>query len=176
MLSLNKADEQQRRFVLAEMKPSIARDITSERIRRVSNAYSLKNGNQVEGLGGGFRYATLGKPLFNAQRHINEDVNFAELARFVWFMYTGTPWQAPDTLSPLLGIREGHAVYLLYNGILKDRSASGGNVLTTPLLQELPTHDGPKTIYGTRCMLKPPRLRELGITFKQLPYTLDATA
>ena len=33
--------------------------------------------------------------------------------------------------STVLGIHEGTAYVLLYNGILKDRSVNGGNVLTT---------------------------------------------
>jgi len=161
VLSLNRADGQRRRFVLTEMKSSIAREITAERIRRALPRY-----------GGGFRYATLGKPLFGANGHINPDVRFAELARFVWFMETGTPLASKKPISPLLGVHEGRAVYLLYNGILKDKSAGGGNVLTSPLLAELPAHDGPKTIYGTRCLIKPERLRALRIAFRQLPYEL----
>ena len=45
-------------------------------------------------------------------------------------------WQASEVSetsevsSPLLGVHEGLAVYLLYNGILKDKSAKGGNLLT----------------------------------------------
>ena len=31
--------------------------------------------------------------------------------------------------SPLLGVHNGAAYYLLYNGILKDKSVAGGNVL-----------------------------------------------
>jgi hypothetical protein len=45
-------------------------------------------------------------------------------------------------------------------------------VLTSPLLAELPAHDGRETVYGTRCMIRPDRLRALGITFKQLPFEL----
>lgn len=172
VLSLNRADGQRRRFVLTEMKPSIAREITAERVKRVSKGYRKANGEAEPGLGGGFRYATLGKPLFNAQRHINPEVRFGELARFVWFMETGTPLQGTRHASPLLGVYEGRAVYLLYNGILKDKSAGGGNVLTSPLLAELPAHDGTKVIYGTRCVIKPERLRAEKITFKQLPYEL----
>ena len=171
VLSLNRADGQRRRFVLTEMKPSIAREITAERVRRVAQGYGKSN-NQIAGLGGGFRYATLGKPLFAANGHINPDVRFAELARFVWFMETGTPLPSKKPASPLLGVHEGRAVYLLYNGILKDKSAGGGNALTSPLLAELPPHDGPKTVYGTRCLIKPERLRALRIAFKQLPYEL----
>ncbi len=40
--------------------------------------------------------------------------------------------------SPLLGIFEDRSIYLLYNGILKDRSVAGGNVLTGPVYDILP--------------------------------------
>lgn len=75
-------------------------------------------------------------------------------------------------MSPLLGVHEGRAVYLLYNGILKDKFTGGGNTLTSPLLAELPPHEGPKTVYGTRCLIRPERLRGLQLAFKQLPYEL----
>lgn len=171
-LRLNKEDGGSRRFILVEMDERIARDITAERVKRVAQGYTNPKGIAVAGLGGGFRFATLGKPLFDARGHINTEVRFAELARFVWFMETGTPLALKRPGSPLLGIHNGRAAYLLYNGILKDKSTGGGNVLTSPLLDELPTHDGPKTIYGTRCLIKPERLRALGIAFKQLPYEL----
>lgn len=172
VLSLNCADGQRRRFVTTEMKPAIAREITAERIRRICNGYRKGNGQSVPGLGGGFRYATLGKPLFNEHGHINPEVRFAELARFVWFIETGAPLVSKKPASPLLGVHDGRAVYMLYNGILRDKSAGGGNVLTSPLLDELPPHEGPRVVYGTRCLIKPERLRALRIVFKQLPYEL----
>lgn len=172
VLSLNRADGQRRRFVLTEMKPSIAREITSERIRRVSRGYTRGKGEHVEGLGSGFHYAKLWHELFTPAGHINPEVSFAELARFVWFMETGTPLPSKKPASPLLGVHAGRAIYLLYNGILKDKSVGGGNVLTSPLLAELPPHDGPRTIYGTRCPIAPARLRALRIDFKQLPYQI----
>ena len=175
VLSLNRADGEHRRFVLTEMKPSIARQITAERIRRVAQGYQRQKGQRVDGMGSGFRYATLDKLLFDALGHINPDVRFAELARFVWFMETGFPMPSKRPASPLLGVHDGRAVYLLYNGILKDRSADGGNVLTSPLLSDLPAHKGRKIIYGARCLIKMERLRALNITFKQLPYELKVT-
>jgi hypothetical protein len=179
VLSLNHADEQNRRFILVEMDEGIARDVTAERVKRVAQGYTNGKGQPVEGLGGGFQFCTLGKPLFDARGHISNDVRFAELARFVWFVETGMGLPAKrasrntaDTASPLLGMHEGRAVYLLYNGILKDRSIDGGNVLTSLLLQHLPAHDGPKVVYAARCAIGAERLRKLGITFKQLPYHL----
>ena len=74
--------------------------------------------------------------------------------------------------SPLLGIFEGRAIYLLYNGILKDRSVAGGNVLTGPVFDALPRFDGPKVIYAAANRMGG-RLAREGITFKQTPYALE---
>ena len=74
--------------------------------------------------------------------------------------------------NPLIGICNGVAIYLLYNGILKDKTSDGGNVLTIAVFSHLPKHDGPKVIYGTACRIGPERLRRGNITFKQLPYKI----
>ena len=74
--------------------------------------------------------------------------------------------------SPLLGVHEGRAIYLLYNGILKDKSVAGGNVLTAPVLAVLPPFDGPKVIYAAANRLGS-RTARAGITFKQTPYALE---
>ncbi len=179
VLKQNAEDGGNRRFILVEMDDGIARNVTAERVKRVARGYTNAKGDAVPGLGGGFQFCKLGKPLFDARGHISNEVRFAELARFVWFIETGmglpasrASRTAADTASPLLGVHEGRAVYLLYNGILKDRSIDGGNVLTTPLLDLLPAHHGPRVVYGARCAIGADRLRALGITFKQLPYHL----
>lgn len=179
VLKQNRDDGGRRRFILVEMDESIARDVTAERVRRVAEGYRDGKDEPVAGLGGGFQFCRIGKPLFDARGHIDPDVRFAELARFVWFIETGmgraaarTSRKRADEASPLLGVHDGRAVYLLYNGILKDRSIDGGNVLTTPLLEQFPAHDGPKVIYGARCVIGKERLRALGIDFRQLPYDL----
>lgn len=179
VLKQNAQDSGNRRFILAEMEETIARDVTAERVRRVALGYANAKDEQVEGLGGGFQFCTVGKDLFDPRGHIDKSVCFADLANFVWFMETGMglpPGRASkrkaDTGSPLLGVHEGRAVYLLYNGILKDRSIDGGNTLTTPLLERLPAHDGPRMVYAARCAIGDERLRKLGIRFKHLPYDL----
>jgi hypothetical protein len=75
----------------------------------------------------------------------------------------------------LLGVQQGTAIYLLYNGVLKDKKANGGNVLTRAVLGSLPKHEGPKIIYGTGCLLSEEKLRELNITFRQIPYEVKAS-
>ena len=124
--------------------------------------------------GGGFRYYTLGQPVFLADGGINDQIQFRTLAAFLWHFETGQP-AGHDFDSPLLGIHEGTAYYLLYNGILGDRRPDGGNVLTVAILawlREAFPHDGPKVIYGETTRLGETRLRAENLTFKQIPYDI----
>ena len=123
--------------------------------------------------GGGFRFFRLGKPVFDEAGQIHPDIKFPVLAAHVWFSETHTPW-AGRKKSPLLGVHNGVAYYLLYNGILGERSQSGGNVLTSRVLAELPPHDGAKVIYGEWTPFKEDRLRKENIVFKQTPYDVKA--
>jgi adenine-specific DNA-methyltransferase len=56
VLSLNRDDGGQRRFILIEMERPVASDITAERVRRVISGYLNSAGEAVPGLGGGFRF------------------------------------------------------------------------------------------------------------------------
>ena len=119
----------------------------------------------------GFRYCTLSEPLFDEAGNIHPDLKFPDLAAHVYFCETGEPLpKRKNGRTPLLGVHNGIAVYLLFNGILGDRRVDGGNVLTGPVLKSLPAHDGPRVIYGEGCRLSAARRRREGITFKHLPY------
>lgn len=121
--------------------------------------------------GGGFRFYRLGKSIFNEDGAIQKEITFAQLAAHIWFCETGEPISEKSE-SPLLGVHEGTAYYLLYNGILGDKKPQGGNVLIRRILAGLPSWDGPKVIYGERNMLSPQRMKELNIIFKQTPYDI----
>jgi adenine-specific DNA-methyltransferase len=174
-LNLNNEDGQNRRFVLVEMEAEICEQITAERLRRAVVGYEFdkpKGGTaRVVGTGGGFVYCKLGDALFDEAGNIRESVKFSELAAHVFFTETGSPIpKQANGKTPLLGIHEGVAVYLLYNGVMGDRRINGGNVLTSPILRQLPKHGGPRVIYGEGCRLGKPRLRREGIVFRQIPY------
>jgi len=191
--------------------------------------------------GGGFRFHTLGEPVFDANGAIHPNVKFASLAGYLWHFETGNPPQPPfekwgvsstnqvqkseeekSSLKakakfdentqpllptmvaenechsfkppfrkgplgpkadlggfavPLLGIHNNTAYFLLYNGILGDRRPQGGNVLTSAVLAYLDEafpHAGARVIYGETTRLGEARLRESGITFKQIPYDIKA--
>jgi site-specific DNA-methyltransferase (adenine-specific)/adenine-specific DNA-methyltransferase len=175
VLKQNLEDGGTRQFILVEMDANIAQNVSAERVRRVSHGYTNAKGEAIPGLspaGGGFRFCTLSaEPLFTANGQIRDDVSFAQLAEFVWFAETGTGYSGAAA-SPLLGEHEGRAIYLLYNGILKDKSVGGVNVLTGAVFDILPPFDGPKTIYAAACRLGAPRLQREQMVFKQTPYAL----
>jgi len=181
VLAMNKAgsETEKRRFILVEMDERISREVTAERLRRVIAGYETGQGQEktrIEGLGGGFHYCELGSSLFDEKGRIKPEVSFKDLARHVFFSETGKP--LPDKAEknfPLLGVSDGIAVYLLYNGVLKDKTPNGGNVLSVPVLQALPPHDGPKVIYGVGCRIGEVRLTHENITFRQIPYEIKVS-
>ena len=125
--------------------------------------------------GGGFRFCSLGEPAFDSHGRINAAVKFATLAAYVWHFETGMP-NGTSFDSPLLGLHDGTAYYLLFNGILGDKRPAGGNVLTHQVLQaikEVFPHDGPRIVYGEVSRIGASRLAAEGITFKQIPYDIQ---
>ena len=163
-----------------------------------SNGCTDAKGNNIAGLGSGFRYCRLGRTLLDERGNINGDVPFADLARYVYLLETGVPVpKRPRKNCPLLGVHRGRAIYLLYNGVLGDRRPQGGNVLTRAVLQSLPPHPGydgppspskknseqttaseshrtggPRVIFGEACRLSDATLSAENITFRQVPYAL----
>ncbi len=122
--------------------------------------------------GGGFSFYTLGEPAFDEGGRLNPAVRFKTLAAYVWSVETGRPG-TQEFDSPLLGVHDGNAYFLLYNGILGDLRPEGGNVLTNPVLahlRELHPAGTPMVVYGETSRLGPARLAAEGITFKQIPY------
>lgn len=161
-----------RKFILIEIDPKTAKNITQNRLLKTSIGYQSTDGSKVEGTNSSFQFLRLStEPLFDADGQIRSDVTFAELAKFVWFSETQTGYTGQAD-SPLLGIHEGRAIYLLYNGILKDKSVGGGNVLTGSVFDVLPKFAGPKVIYAAANRMGNRAARE-GITFKQTPYALE---
>ena len=136
--------------------------------------------------GGGFRFYRLGPPVFDEDGRIRPDIRFSVLAAHVWFSETGRPWDGSDG-SPVLGLHDGHAYALLYNGVLGDRRPAGGNVLTRPTLSAIRTEiarthpelAGERTVYsltvyGEQSRLAPATLARERIVFKQTPYDVRA--
>lgn len=145
VLNLNQQDGGNRKFILIEEK-EYCKTITAERVRRV---------------GGSFDFYRLGAEISDAEGKINSSATFEQLANFVWFSETKTPYREPKN-SPLLGIFEGAAIYLLRD-----------EILTKKILSALPQHDGEKIIYGAACRVEESFLKENKIIFRQIPKGLS---
>ncbi len=180
VMELNKEDGGNRKFILVELEEKISKEVTAERIKRIIKGYTPQrqkvNSEEVEGLGGGFRYCNLGEPLFDKYGNVRHGVKFKELARHVFFSENGVPLSEKAKLNtPLIGTYKGIAYYLLFNGILGDKTVNGGNVLTSRILESLPKHNGPKIIFGESNRLSAARLKKENIVFKQIPYEIKTS-
>ena len=144
--------------------------------------------------GGGFRYYELGEAILNEDGSLTCDIPFDVMAAHVWFSETKMPWsecrienvkcKIEGAKSTVLGVHEGVAYVLLYNGILRDRSVNGGNVLTRKTLEVIqadlaaarvdarPPEYEKIVVYGEACRLMAPTLEALKIEFRQTPYDL----
>lgn len=171
------------RFILVELNEEIASTITRERLKRVIEGYEFekKRGNlqAVEGLGSGFRFCTLGDPLFDADGNVNPSITYPDLAAHVFFCETGSPIpRRADGSSPLIGVFQGRAIYLLHAAHSPGvPSLQAGNVLTASVLENLPLPEvgfaGPRIVYAEGCTLPNERLSAEAITFKQIPYQIE---
>ena len=232
VLRLNKRDGGKRNFILVELEPDVASNITAKRLKNVIEGYEfsgiersllfskrlnvttfrnsskilndikeikkeerdkfsnfetkIEDGQisfygikQIDGkstpLGGGFRFCEIGDTLFDAHGQIRANVTFSELAQHIFFTETGEPLPASSGSSPLLGVVNGVAVYLLYNGVLSDKRKNGGNILTRAIFANLPPHDGPKVIYGHGSLLSRATLQQQQIRFRQIPYEVKVS-
>lgn len=147
-------------------------------VRRLRKVVEGEQGGISESVGwkggGGFKFCTLGEPAFDEEGFINPEISFNTLAAFIWHFETATP-AAGEFDQPLLGIHDGTAYFLLYNGVLGDRRPKGGNVLTRAVLQMLDEqypHDGPRVIYGETTRLGEAALASAGVSFQQIPYDI----
>ena len=132
--------------------------------------------------GGGFRFYELGEPILDANGAISASIPYETLAAHVWWNETGTSWTnlfktAGGGKSTVLGVHEGTAYVLLYNGILHDRSVSGGNVLAGKTLRLI--RDDLQgliydkvVVYGEYSRYSAEKLKEERIEFRQTPYDI----
>ncbi len=143
VLQQNNEDGGNRKFILVEMDKKISENMTAKRIQKAIEGYEYEDLNKknkpkvtVPRLGGGFRFCTLGAPLFDEYGNVSVEVKFSDLAAHVFFSHTGMPIPKRAT-TWLLGKYQDDIIYLLYNGIMGDKSKNGGNVLTPKILSQI---------------------------------------
>ncbi|MCO5258590.1 MAG: site-specific DNA-methyltransferase [Crocinitomicaceae bacterium] len=158
VLNLNKEDGGNRKFILIEME-DYANDITAERVKRVSNGYSDK-----EGTGGSFDYYELGAPLFDEHENLNEEVGIDKIREYVWYSET----RSSDALvndendNYLLGKNNDTVYYFIYE---KNQHTT----LDFDSLNLIKTKGEQYVIYADNCLLPKAFMSKHGIVFKKIP-------
>jgi len=130
-LSLNRADGGNRRFILVQVPYetkeqennnfNICQKITAERVRRVIDGYVCKTQEgkkqKVEGIGGSFTYARVGKPLFGEYRDWGKEMPaYGELAKYIFYTETSRDFDRTNMNEKTgkIGEYHGTSYYLLY--------------------------------------------------------------
>jgi len=158
VLSLNKQDSGNRKFILVEMM-DYAESITAERVRRVIDGYA-----DVEGTGGSFDFYELGEPLLFADGNINESVSTEKIRDYVWYMETKLPTQAVDSKAGAyyLGKTGGTAYYFYYE---KERMTT----LDMDFFTGISARASNYVIYADQCAVSESDLKKYNVTFKKIP-------
>lgn len=164
VFKLNKEENINRKFIMIEMSEDSVMNVILPRLNNYLNISDIQSG---------YTFYDLGETVFDENGNINKNVDFKTLANHIWFSETKTPLLDFEK-SPLLGVYNGTAYYLLYNGILGDKKPDGGNVLTQKIFDTLPKFDGKKIIYGEATRMNEEKRKINNITFKQTPYDIKA--
>lgn len=154
ILAQNNEDNGQRKFVLVEME-DYARDITAERVKRVMQGYG-----STLGIGGGFRYCELGEPIKDENGALNPEVSAEALAKHFFFSEYGVPLETKATL-PYIGSFNASGLYLFFDTFERKKLAK--------LLKD---SNESRIVYAASCTIDPQKLKDAGITFRQLPFEI----
>jgi adenine-specific DNA-methyltransferase len=154
VLSLNKKDGGNRKFILIEME-DYAETITAERVKRVINGY-----NKNAGEDGSFDYFELGEPLFDADNILNKNISIDKIKEYIWYSETRLPFN--NYGNSYLGQHNNTAIYFIYN-------SSFPITLDYEILsQHIKLKSERYIIYADNCLLPETFLQKYNIEFKKI--------
>jgi len=163
-LQLNSLDRQKRKFILIEME-DYARNKTAERMKKVIEGYNYKDVDYPS-LMESFDFYELGKPLFDENDNLNEEVGLEKIQEYIWFSETRTPASFIEQYSEaepyLLGKKEDTAYYFIYE---KERLTT----LDYDALEHIKTKAKQYVIYADNCLLPRVFMSKHNIVFKKIP-------
>lgn len=113
-----------------------------------------------EGIGGGFRYCELGEPIKDENGALNSDVSAEALAKHLFFSEYGVPLETKATL-PYIGAFNASGLYLFFDTFERKK-----------LAQLLKDSNESRIVYASSCTIDPQKLKDAGITFRQLPFEI----
>ncbi|TMM58442.1 site-specific DNA-methyltransferase [Maribacter algarum] len=159
VLSLNKVDGGDRKFIMVEME-DYANTITAERVKKAIKGYGVGT-KSVEGTGGDFNFYELGQPMFLENKVLNESVGVVKIKEYVWYTETATPYIAQNE-AYLLGTKNQTAYYFYYEKYQL-------TTLNEHFLRTLNTNAEQYIIYADLCLLDKTLMDKYHIVFKKIP-------
>ena len=161
VVSMNKKDGHNRKFILVEMM-DYADTITAERVKRVIDGYGSGK-NAVPVTGGDFTFYDLGEMLLLPNGNLNENVSADKIREYVYYMETTEALSEGSNGNPyFMGASRG-AAYYFYN----EKEAI--TTLDYDFLATIPERADNYIIYADLCTIPTEELAKHSITFKKIP-------
>lgn len=177
VLELNKKEDGNRKFILAQLPEKIKKDtpaynagfrfvheITKERVKRVI---------KKDKLGVGFSYMKLGLKIDADSILSGELPAYKEFAKYVYYLATGKTMENEKTIREkdyFVGKTGNESIYLIYK---KDFEKLKGLAITLNWAEKINKKDGGrKIVYAPSCFLDDEYLEKFNIHFVSLPYNL----
>ncbi len=158
VLNINMQDGGERKFICIEME-DYAETVTAERVKRVINGYSDK-----EGTGGSFNFYKLGQPMFLEDGNLNELVDIDKIRKYVYYSETKKTLEETKHKDNkhYLGKENDTAYYFNYDP---------GEVTTLDhtFLATMKTKAEQYVIYADNCLLTKEFMTKHHIIFKKIP-------
>lgn len=152
-------------YIMIEVE-DYADTITAERVKRVIDGYG-EGKNAVHGTGGNFSYYELGSPLFLQDGTINNDIDTAEIRKYIWYTETnGLEYTENEQEKYYLGSHNDAAYYFYYE---KDKAT----ILDYSFLATVNVKNQAYIIYADSCVLSDSDLQKWNITFKKIPRDIE---
>ena len=165
VIKLNEKDGGNRKFILIEME-DYAENITSERVRKVINGYgeSKKVNKFVEGISSSFDFYELGRPIFNDNENLNEEVGEDKIRNYIYYSETKQPLKRIQSKEDkyLLDNYQDTGYYFYYE---KDSLTTLDNN-SLGIISELQEQ---YIIYADVCLLDEAYMLNKNIIFKKIP-------
>lgn len=165
--NLNAEDGGNRKFILVEME-DYADSITAERVKRVMQGYG-KGKKKTEGTGGSFDYYQLGRPFFDENDLLNEEVEESRIREYVWYSETKTAFSKVRTKEAhkhLLGTKDETDYYFFYE---KEAITTLNHDFLATIKQKADQY----VMYADNCLLSKEFLQSRNIIFKKIPRDIS---
>lgn len=161
VLSLNKTDNGNRRFILIELC-DYADSITAERVKRVITGHG-EGDNKVEGTDGDFSFYELGEPLLTPEGNLNGAVGLESIREYLWYMETRSELPSRGNSNPYyLGKHGGCAYYFYYE-------RDSVTTLNYDFLASISEQAESFVVYADRCALSKAEMQRFNLTYKKIP-------